>query len=198
MAFPNSRWVSFVANTVPVIPAAALNAWQDWIAGITNATVSVLGLDLDGAGGAARTGVAGAVKWWNTAAGGGNPLRTVALKNELRALNVPKVWFFGITDGGGGLSTSDGANVTGFSFPGGNLLQITFAQGFDSDVYCVVPHAKLGNQTLLPSVNRNTSSILLLDFNLADISGGAPAAIDPATQAGIEIHLQIFGRMTTA
>lgn len=199
MAWPKSPLTAYVANNVPVIKADDLNAFQDWINAFTNDTVSILGLNLDGVGGNAKTAVPSAITWTNTAGGGGNPARTVALLNKLFALNVPKAWLFYVTDGGGGFTEIDGGNILSVDYPGGNVVRVTLAAGFANTTFSAVPHAQQGANALFPIANRISATQIGLDFSKADHSGaGAPAAIDPATQPSIEIKLHVFGRQTTA
>lgn len=131
------------------------------------------------------------------AAEGGNPPRTQPIKNELRPLLVPKAWLYYKTDGASGFTEIEGANILTVDYPGGNLLRITLAEGLADEKMCVTPHAKLGNDTLFPSVNRNAPNIVILDFSKADSRAVHPAvAINPAAIAGIEVHVLVHGRQT--
>jgi hypothetical protein len=61
MAWPLSRIVTFVNNSVPVIAENFLNGVQDWVVNLSLGLVSLKAVVADGAGGAAVTPVAGTV-----------------------------------------------------------------------------------------------------------------------------------------
>lgn len=141
MAWPKSPLTAYVANNVPVIKAADLNAFQDWINALTNNTVSILGLGIDSVGGNAVTPQPGAVKWTNTAGvgGAGNPTIQTPLKNEARALNVCKAWARVRTSLAGFVEYIDGANIFSVGCVAGQpLLKVEFAEDMADANYSVV------------------------------------------------------------
>lgn len=78
------------------------------------------------------------VRWRNTGVGAGdaNPASTVALLNELRALNIPKCYGSVETDGAGNIANVDGASFNA-SLAGGHIL-ITMATAMANNFYTVV------------------------------------------------------------
>lgn len=198
MAWPGSRFTSFVPNNVPVISASYINAQQDWTAAITNDTVSVVGLQVDGVGGQAKVAVPGAMKWTNTITGGGNPSHSTPLSNELRALNTPKAWIRFATDGAGAFTVLDGANIAAMSLvPGTSFAHIILAQPMVNTNYSVVcgasdPAGAPQNPALYPSngldvARRPTTGQFYILF---------PVGFRPDTTP-VECCLHVFGRQTT-
>lgn len=54
----------------------------------------------------------GAIIFTNVADGGGNPARTVGVINKVLPLNTVKAWLNAATDGAGGVTITDGFNIT--------------------------------------------------------------------------------------
>ncbi len=54
----------------------------------------------------------GAIIFTNTTDGGGNPARTVSVINKVLPLNTVKAWLNAATDGAGGVTITDGFNIT--------------------------------------------------------------------------------------
>lgn len=62
MAWPNSPLTAYVANSVPAIKAADLNAMQAQEVAVSTGTISLAAVVVDGTGGATVTGRAGTAK----------------------------------------------------------------------------------------------------------------------------------------
>jgi hypothetical protein len=137
MAWPKSPLTAYIANNVPVIKADDLNAFQDWINALTNNTVSILGLGIDGVGGLGVLPEPGSVRWTNTAPGRGNPPSATALLNEIRALTTPKLWARVLTDGAGAVDVKDGANIFTCTRQPNDVLRFGFSAGMANAHYGV-------------------------------------------------------------
>jgi len=129
--------------------------------------------------------------WRHTANGtnDANPSMGTALKNELRALSIPKSFGTVVTDGAGGFSSIDGMSFSVTIFSG--KILITMATAMDNTSYTI--NATLdGSTTAKPTVYTqtvNTSQFFIVgQDNLIDVN--------PATTSK-RYHFTVFGRQTT-
>lgn len=77
MAWPNTPLTSYLAGGLPAIKAFDLNAFQAAINGIINATLSLLGVVIDGTGGNLVTPTPGALMLSGSASGAAAPTTAV-------------------------------------------------------------------------------------------------------------------------
>lgn len=89
MAWPNSRLLTFVSRSTPVITAAFLNSVQDWVNNLTNAVVSLKALVVDGTGGNTVVPVAGTVQVSRTVADANEPSGNAVAKGQLNQEAIP-------------------------------------------------------------------------------------------------------------
>lgn len=120
-----------------------------------------------------------------TNAADGNPASTVSIANQLRPLNLVKV-FGRVTFSGGGATVEEGAHITSAA-PNGPNIKITFASSFDNDDYVVVRNGQNGAAVPVhvKVAVRNVAYVELLLI-------GVDAAVDDG-----EVDFAILGRQTT-
>lgn len=119
-AWPLSRWTDFVANNLPVISAAFLNAVQDVIVGLCSGTVTLKALVIDGAGGSAATPLAGTLTLSAITSGATVPTTSgPAAQADRGSVAVSWIKFYGT-------GTIDRAhNVHAFSRTGAGVYVVT-------------------------------------------------------------------------
>ena len=97
---------------------------------------------------------------------------------------IAKAWGRITTDGAGGYTIDDAINVASCSFPGANVLRVTFAQAFANANFVAIARAN-GRYV---DVGENTAYVDLTAYNET-----TDVVINPAT-TGLTFKLAVFGR----
>lgn len=133
------------------------------------------------------------IRWRNTGVGANdaNPGNTIALLNELRALNIPKCFGSVETDGAGNIVNVDGASFTA-SLAVGHIL-ITMATAMANNFYTVVTSLDDSVGTPIKPTHwwrfvSTTQFLLLAQNNFVDIDPSATPC---------KMTFAVFGRQTS-
>lgn len=128
------------------------------------------------------------IVWSATAAGGGNPSSSTAIKNQLRPLNTPKAWFLVQADGAGTYTVVDGAGITSAAASGtAGDIDITLATAMDSNNYAVVVSGLRDSAPTAVAGIAASATVFRLDFAAGSCSAGLSCTA----------HGVVYGRQTT-
>lgn len=148
------------------------------------------------------------LRWLATATGAGdaNPPQGTSIKNQLRAINTPKVAAYVVMPLGGPVGSFNGygvsaVNVVGIP-SGGHGIQVIFVDTMDNVQYTATATAaydlaatKIAEFATEDLTQRTTSSCVFY-FQNATVSGGALRFIDP-NNFPIDFSIEVNGRQTT-
>lgn len=120
-----------------------------------------------------------------TSAGIQNPASSAPIKNELRPILITKAHGLIMTDGIGGISVQDGANIASAAIVGTDI-RVTFASAMDNTSYTALRSADAAGVPIPVSVTDRKAAYVQLN-----VIGVNPLA------AAVRIDLSVMGRQTT-
>ena len=127
------------------------------------------------------------IVWSGTAASGGNPSSSTALKNQLRPLNTPKAWFLVQADGAGNYTVSDGAGISGAAAGAvAGDIDITLTTAMDTTNNAVVVSGLYNGAPSAVAAIPFSATVYKIRF-----AGGSCGA------QSCTVHGVVFGRQTT-
>lgn len=164
-----------------------IRALVDYIQSVTNGFISG-DLSIPAYAGLDR----GILRFIGTVSAGSNPAATTAMKNQLRALNIPKAWVSFTTNGAVGTAciVSDGQGIASVVRTT-TYFTVTFAAAFDSAEYAVTYSLTDYPQHWIGVTNKLAGSCDVVVFDTVGILD--PVNIDTTKRVDLHFH----GRQTT-
>lgn len=127
------------------------------------------------------------IVWSATAAGGGNPSASTAIKNQIRPLNTPKAWFLVTADGAGTYTVVDGAGISGAAAGAtAGDIDITLSTAMDSTNNAVVVSGMYNSAPSAVAAIPASATVYKIRF------AGGSCGVQSCT-----VHGVVFGRQTT-